>query len=51
MKEETAMEIGGWSDYQTMKRIYTHVSERDMRQQIGGYLDFFNKEENGRIDS
>lgn len=41
MKEETAMKIGGWSDYQTMKKIYTHISEHDMHQETQNYMNFF----------
>lgn len=29
ISEKVCMELGGWSDYQTMRRIYTHVSQRD----------------------
>ena len=50
MKEETAMKIGGWSDYQTMKKIYTHISERDMHQETQNYMNFFTQkkeDENG----
>lgn len=28
--EDVAMKIGGWSDYHTMKKIYTHISDADM---------------------
>lgn len=29
MSELEAMEIGGWSDYETMRRIYTHLAKAD----------------------
>ena len=29
MPEQLTMQIGGWSDYQTMRKIYTHVSAKD----------------------
>lgn len=29
MSELEAMEIGGWSDYQTMRKIYTHLAKSD----------------------
>ena len=24
------MKLGGWSDIQTMRKIYTHIAEKDM---------------------
>jgi len=30
LPEETAMRIGGWSDFTTMRKIYTHVSGKDL---------------------
>ena len=42
MKEETAMEIGGWSDFYTMKKIYTHVSKEDIVKDSSRMLDFYN---------
>lgn len=41
MKEEVAMEIGGWADYQTMKRIYTHISQTDKQSETRRYLEFY----------
>lgn len=32
MPEKIAMEIGGWSDDQTMRKIYTHISELDRKK-------------------
>ena len=32
--EETAMSIGGWSDFTTMRKIYTHISQRDRNDHI-----------------
>lgn len=29
MSELETMRIGGWSDYQTMRKIYTHLAEKD----------------------
>nr|DAU75741.1 MAG TPA: Integrase [Caudoviricetes sp.] len=31
MTELEAMAIGGWSDYQTMREIYTHLSKSDLK--------------------
>ena len=41
MKEETAMEIGGWADFYTMKKIYTHVSKEDIVKDSSRMLDFY----------
>ena len=42
------MKIGGWADTQTMRRIYTHISESDINAQSERFLDFFkNGNENG----
>ena len=29
VNEMTCMQLGGWSDYQTMRKIYTHLAESD----------------------
>lgn len=45
MPEDAVMRIGGWSDFQTMRKIYTHISEADMARHTNGFTDFFaNKE-------
>lgn len=41
LREETAMRIGGWADYQTMKKIYTHVSEEDIVADSALMLNFY----------
>lgn len=41
IQPDYAMRIGGWSDYQTMKKIYTHVSTRDLEEASQPLLDFF----------
>lgn len=46
MPEDAVMRIGGWSDFQTMRKIYTHISEADMVKHANGFTTFFaNKEE------
>lgn len=30
MSEQAAMQIGGWADYATMRKIYTHLSAQDV---------------------
>ena len=47
--EKVVMELGGWSDYQTMKRIYTHVSKQDIVSRSSQISDFFS--ENCKTDS
>lgn len=39
--EKTAMAIGGWSDYKTMRKIYTHISEQDMTDSVETLQSFF----------
>lgn len=41
--ENTAMAVGGWSDYKTMRKIYTHISEQDMNDQVNQLRGFFTK--------
>lgn len=41
INEMTAMEIGGWSDFQTMRKIYTHLSEIDRMKNADKLADFF----------
>ena len=51
--EETAMKIGGWSDFQTMRKIYTHISDRDLIQHTADLTNFFknaNKNANENSD-
>ena len=48
LSEEATMKNGGWADIQTMRRIYTHISESDINAQSERFLDFFkNGNENG----
>jgi len=39
--EETAMQIGGWSDFTTMRKIYTHISQRDKQDHISQLKGFY----------
>lgn len=48
MPEKIAMEIGGWSNDQTMRKIYTHISKRDIADHAAAFVNFFkNGNENG----
>jgi len=39
--EKVTMEIGGWSDSQTMRKIYTHIAQSDMKRYEAQFADFF----------
>ena len=41
--EKIAMQIGGWSDFQTMRKIYTHIAEDDLQDAVSAMTDFFSK--------
>lgn len=41
ISEEVAMRTGGWSDYTTMRKIYTKVSQKDIKDQAEIYTNFF----------
>ena len=46
VSELAAMQLGGWSDYQTMRRIYTHLSEADRLKDAEKLTAFFQTPEN-----
>lgn len=39
--EKIAMEIGGWANDQTMRKIYTHLSQRDIAKRSKDFTNFF----------
>lgn len=39
--ELTAMQIGGWSDFGTMRRIYTHIAESQKQKNVEQLSAFF----------
>lgn len=41
MSELEAMEIGGWSDYSTMRKIYTHLARADRLRAQNKMADFY----------
>lgn len=41
MPEQIAMEIGGWSDASTMRKIYTHVAQSDIDRYQKAIGDFY----------
>lgn len=48
--EKIVMEIGGWADYQTMRKIYTHIARSDVSKYADRFSGFFsqNMELNGQ---
>ena len=53
--EKIAMEIGGWADDGTMRKIYTHLSQKDIAKRAEEFSNFFsskkqNGNENGNAD-
>ena len=41
MPEKVAMQIGGWTNDQTMKKIYTHLYQADISQHAEAFTSFF----------
>ena len=35
------MEIGGWSNDQTMRKIYTHIAQQDIASHAKAFTEFF----------
>ena len=44
--EKIAMQIGGWADYGTMRKIYTHLAQKDIVKYEAEITKFFNKNAN-----
>ncbi len=43
MPEKVAMQIGGWSDRETMSKIYTHLAQMDISKYETQMTDFYKK--------
>ena len=41
--EAVTMKLGGWSDPGTMRKIYTHIADKDLREQAESLASFFQK--------
>lgn len=41
MPEKIVMELGGWADNQTMRKIYTHISQKDIESHAEQFTSFF----------
>lgn len=39
--EKTSMQLFGYSDYNTMRKIYTHLAEQDKRKNVNSMTDFY----------
>ena len=42
--EKIAMEIGGWADDHTMRRIYTHLAKKDLAKHTSALTSFFTED-------
>lgn len=51
MPEKITMEIGGWSDDGTMKRIYTHIAQKDRFHYESEFTSFFTSESKNAHES
>lgn len=47
MSERAAMQIGGWSDYATMRKIYTHLSTQDINAAANSMSKFYGNSTTG----
>lgn len=41
LPEKVAMEIGGWANDQTMRKIYTHLAKEDLKKHAQSFTAFF----------
>jgi len=41
--EQVTMQLGGWADHNTMRKIYIHLSKRLVSRSQNALIDFFNK--------
>jgi len=46
-----AMQMGGWKDYNTMLKIYTHLSNKDVDKYGGELREFFNGKESKKTET
>ena len=46
-----AMQMGGWKDYNTMLKIYTHLAQKDVDNYGGELREFFNNVEHNAVHS
>lgn len=41
ISEKVTMQLGGWTDYGTMRKIYTHISQADISESVKQIKEFF----------
>lgn len=41
ISEKVTMQLGGWSDYGTMRKIYTHIAQADISESVQQMKKFF----------
>ncbi len=41
--EMVCMKIGGWKDYDTMRKIYTHIGDKDLAKYTAAITDFYSR--------
>ena len=41
ISEKVTMQLGGWSDYGTMRKIYTHIAQADISDSVQQIKNFF----------
>lgn len=46
--EKIAMEIGGWADDGTMRKIYTHLAQKDIAKRAEEFSNFFGPEKKNK---
>lgn len=51
MQESVAMQIGGWANDKTMKRIYTHVLETDIDRYKNDMANFYNEKRKCKMET
>lgn len=49
--EKIAMEIGGWADDGTMRKIYTHLSQKDIAKRAEDFSNFFDPDNKKEVDN
>lgn len=48
MPERECMRLGGWSDTQTMHKIYTHIAEKDVQKYANEMANFYTQNKNAK---
>ena len=48
--EKIAMEIGGWTDDETMHKIYTHLAQKDIAKRAQDFRNFFSSANGKKCD-